>query len=69
MLTTDGYLKLAASNFRQAESHLKDTETHLLKLLDRLEKCSCRVPVSEVRRDLMWEQINTLVGDSQPLTS
>ena len=69
MLDTDGYLRLAASNFKRAESYLEDTENQLLKLLDRLEKCSRRVGNTLEEKNLLWEQIDTLIGDSQPLSS
>ena len=69
MLDTDGYLRMAASNFKQAESYLEDTETQLLKLLDRLEKCSRHFESANQEKGLLWEQIDTLIGDSQPLSS
>ncbi|MFH1647015.1 MAG: hypothetical protein ABID71_04905 [Chloroflexota bacterium] len=40
MLDTDGYFKLAASNFKTAEAHLVDAEKELYSLLERLKACS-----------------------------
>jgi hypothetical protein len=51
MLETEGYLKLAESNFRLAETHLKDTEQQLRDLRDRLRECIelvCRLPGGEL---------------------
>ena len=69
MLDTDGYLKLAASNFQRAETHLADTETHLRKLLERLENCSRLFGDVSKEKSPLWEQIDALVSDSQPVSS
>lgn len=66
MLGTDGYLRMAASNFKIAEAHLMDTEKELRKLVARLENCSKlmgKTPGGEV---LLWEQIDTIVQANQP---
>ena len=66
MLGTDGYLRLAASNFKIAEAHLVDAERELHKLVERLENCSklmSNIPKDQI---LLWEQIDTIVQANQP---
>lgn len=66
MLGTNGYLRLAASNFKIAEAHLMDTEKELRKLVERLENCSklmSKIPKGET---LLWDQIDTIVQANRP---
>ena len=39
MLETDGFFRMAATNYQQAGSHLEDAEHELRKLLEKLETC------------------------------
>ena len=39
MLETDGVLKMAASNYQEAESHLEGAELELRQLMQKLESC------------------------------
>jgi hypothetical protein len=65
MLETEGYFKLATSNFRLAETHLKDAEAQLHKLMVKLVRCAelvKEIPVDEVG---VWDQVDQIMNDSQ----
>jgi hypothetical protein len=66
MFEVDEYLRMAASNFKTAEAHLKDAEDGLHMLRERLENClelMKKIP----RDDLVFgEQLATPVPDSRP---
>ena len=66
MFEVDEYLKMAASNFKTAEAHLKDAEDGLHMLRERLENCFellKKIPHDDL---VFTEQIDTSVHDSQP---
>jgi hypothetical protein len=66
MFEVDEYLKMAASNFKTAEAHLKDAEDGLHALRERLENClelMKKIPHDE---PVFEEQLDTAVHDSQP---
>ena len=63
----DEYLNLTASNFKVAESYLGDAEGSLRTLGERLENCLKRLKGIPDDKSLLWEQLETLVQDSQPV--
>jgi hypothetical protein len=67
MLDTDGYLKMTASNYQQANSHLMNAERELNKVLKRITACAELMgnPPNEERP--RWSQVDDIVNTGQPL--
>ena len=67
MLDTDGCLRLTASNFQQADSHLKNAERELYKVLKRITGCTelMKNPTHEELPHL--NQVEAIVNSSQPV--
>ncbi len=66
MFEVDEYLRMAASNFKTAEAHLRDAEDALHMLRERLENClelMKKIPHDDL---VFGEQVDTSVPDSQP---
>ena len=67
MIEVTDYLKVAASNFKTAERHLKDAEDSLRTLSEKLEDCL------ECMRQMKQDEVDSyiypdaFICDSQPL--
>jgi hypothetical protein len=67
MIETEGYLRMAAANYHQAESHLVDAEHELRKLLAKLEDCLVQMRKVSGTEPLLWEQLDQIISRDQPL--
>jgi hypothetical protein len=67
MLETDGYFRLAAENYRRAGDNLKEAETHLRRLLERLESRSEAVPAVSETEDNIWSRVDDIINSNRPV--
>ena len=67
MLDTDGCLRMTASNFQQANSHLMNAERELNKVLKRITSCAelMKNPLNEELPRL--SQVDAIINNGQPL--
>jgi hypothetical protein len=68
MLETDGVLRMAASNYQQAESHLEGAELELRRLMQKLESCLTLMRNASGTEPVTRDEVEKLSQDEQPVS-
>ena len=67
MLDTDGCLRMAASNFQQADLHLTNAERELNKVLKRITACVDLMKDPSNEEQPLLNQVDAIINTGQPV--